>query len=413
MRILLSAFACDPNHGSEPGVGWAWASHLARSGHDVCVLTRERFRIALENEVSKTNSQNLRFIFVDVNRVPYQTPALGTYPYYFAWQFKLYLKVARLVRKNRPDCIHHITYASYRTPFLLSLLGVPSIFGPVGGGEASPMALTRGMSFSARARELGRHVARLFRFLNPITTLVWRHSTLILLTTEETLRMVPAKYHPKCRVLPAVTTPSPITAVNARRRRTDGTLRVLFVGRILEWKGLHLALPALKIARRRVPGIHLTIVGDGESKPRIQALVEAEGQQDAVEWISRIPRRQVLELYGQHELLVFPSLHDSGGTVILEAFSYGMPVICLNLGGPGVLVDSSCGASIDTNGQSFEQVVDAIADELVRFSRMSDPEEQAIREAAFARAQQFSLGRVAGQAYAWFAEMQGATPSPK
>jgi hypothetical protein len=90
-----------------------------------------------------------------------------------------------------------------------------------------------------------------------------------------------------------------------------------------------------------------------------------------------------------------------------------MPVICLNLGGPGVLVDSSCGASIDTNGQSFEQVVDAIADELVRFSRMSDPEEQAIREAAFARAQQFSLGRVAGQAYAWFAEMQGATPSPK
>ena len=367
--------------------------------------------MALETEVSLTNLHNLRFIFVDVNRVPYQIPALGTYPYYFAWQIKLYLKAGMFVAENRPDCIHHITYASYRTPFLLSLLGVPSIFGPVGGGEASPMALTRGMSLSGRAQELGRHVAQLCRFLNPITTLVWRHSTLILLATEETFRMVPVKYHPKCRVLPAVTTPPLIAAANARRRRIDGTLRVLFVGRILEWKGLHLAIPALKIARRRVPGIHLTIVGDGKSKPRIRALVEAEGLQDAVEWISQIPRRQVLELYSQHELLVFPSLHDSGGTVILEAFSYGMPVICLNLGGPGVLVDSSCGSSIETDGRSFEEIVDAIAEELIRFSGMLEPEQQAIRAAAFDRSQQFSLGRVAGQAYAWFAEMQGAVPS--
>ena len=411
MRILVSAFACDPNQGSEPGIGWAWAYHLAQSGHDVCVLTREHFRTAVEDELSLTNLHNLQFIFVDVDWIPYHIPMLGTYPYYFAWQLKIYLNAARLVAETRPDCIHHVTYGTYRTPFLLSLLGVPSIFGPVGGGETSPMALTKGMSLLGRAREVGRHAAQLFRFLNPIAALVWRHSTLILLATEATLRMVPEKYHSKCRVLPAVTTPPFPGAVAARRERGRGRLQALFVGRILEWKGLHLAIPALKIARQRVPGIRLTIVGEGSNMPQIQAHVKAEGLQDAVEWVPRLQRRQVLELYSQHEVFLFPSLHDSGGTAILEALSFGLPVICLNLGGPGVLVDSSCGSSIDTNGCSYEQVVEAIAEELIRFSAMSDKEQQTIRAAALERSRKFSPGRSARQVYAWFSEIQGAVPS--
>jgi hypothetical protein len=48
LKILLSAFACEPNAGSEPAVGWNWALFLARAGHQVVVLTRARARSAVE-----------------------------------------------------------------------------------------------------------------------------------------------------------------------------------------------------------------------------------------------------------------------------------------------------------------------------------------------------------------------------
>ena len=59
MRILLSAFACDPNEGSEAGVGWAWAYHLAKAGHEVCVLTRDYHRPVIEDKLRELDPSEL------------------------------------------------------------------------------------------------------------------------------------------------------------------------------------------------------------------------------------------------------------------------------------------------------------------------------------------------------------------
>ena len=45
-RILLSAYACEPGKGSEPEVGWMWATELAAAGHEVWVITRAANRLA-------------------------------------------------------------------------------------------------------------------------------------------------------------------------------------------------------------------------------------------------------------------------------------------------------------------------------------------------------------------------------
>ena len=80
MRILLSAFACDPTQGSEEGVGWAWAYHLAKAGHEVCVLTRHYHREAIEEGLPELGFSNLRFEYVGVRFVPFCMPVLGVYP---------------------------------------------------------------------------------------------------------------------------------------------------------------------------------------------------------------------------------------------------------------------------------------------------------------------------------------------
>ena len=55
--------------------------------------------------------------------------------------------------------------------------------------------------------------------------------------------------------------------------------------------------------------------------------------------------------------MLFPSLHDSGGMVVLESLAYGLPVVCLNIGGPGIIVTNGCGRLVDVVGKSKAEVV--------------------------------------------------------
>ena len=73
-------------------------------------------------------------------------------------------------------------------------------------------------------------------------------------------------------------------------------------------------------------------------------------------------RRDLARLYSQFNLFLFPSLHDSGGMAVVEAMSFGVPVLCLDCGGPGMTVDHSCGFVIPTADRSEEQVVRLMAD---------------------------------------------------
>ena len=69
--------------------------------------------------------------------------------------------------------------------------------------------------------------------------------------------------------------------------------------------------------------------------------------------------------YGSNVAFVFPSLHDSGGMVVLESLAAGLPVICLKLGGPGEIVTPSCGIGIEAQQQSEEAIIRLLADAMI------------------------------------------------
>lgn len=64
LNILLSAYACEPNKGSEPGIGWNWAIEIAKRGHVVTVLTRGNNKSVITKETDLP--QNLSFIYYDL-----------------------------------------------------------------------------------------------------------------------------------------------------------------------------------------------------------------------------------------------------------------------------------------------------------------------------------------------------------
>jgi glycosyltransferase involved in cell wall biosynthesis len=100
----------------------------------------------------------------------------------------------------------------------------------------------------------------------------------------------------------------------------------------------------------------------------------------------------LFELYQSHDLLLFPSLHDSGGFVVLEALSHGLPVVCLDLGGPKDIVTPNSGVVIKNNGQNTTQIAAKMAAEISRL--LVSPERfTALSAGAIARAREFILAK--------------------
>jgi glycosyltransferase involved in cell wall biosynthesis len=399
MRILLSAFACEPGEGSEGGVGWSWAYYLAKAGNQVTVLTWDGQREAIESKLSEFNLPNLRFEYLGVRYVPFWMPGPGVYPYYFFWQWHAYLRARQLHRLHRFDVAHHVTYAVFRNPSYLYLLGVPFIFGPVGGGETAPRALRVSMSRKAQVFEALRDLANLFARLDPFWHAMLRNCACIVVKTEETRASLPLKYRAGAAIsLDNMAQNQPFLAGASRR---EPPFKLLYAGRLLPWKGLHLAVQAMaKVAS--AGAFRLTIVGKGEEERRLKEDVRRMGLQDCVEFIPWVPRSEVLALYAVHDAFLFPSLHDSGGTVVLEAISRGKPVICFDLGGPPLIVDRYCARIVGARGKTEEQAIQGLADAMIELSRMPDLEWDQMRHAAMRRAQFCSSDQVIAHVYGAF-----------
>jgi glycosyltransferase involved in cell wall biosynthesis len=109
-----------------------------------------------------------------------------------------------------------------------------------------------------------------------------------------------------------------------------------------------------------------------------------------VEFAGRVPREQLINAFGNYTALVFPSLHDTGGLVVLEALSQGSPVVCLDLGGPGIIVNASCGVVVPTVDGDEHCAVTRIANAMNFLAAMTDGESAQLSQQAIARATQLS-----------------------
>jgi glycosyltransferase involved in cell wall biosynthesis len=159
---------------------------------------------------------------------------------------------------------------------------------------------------------------------------------------------------------------------------------------LLYWKGVHIAVEAMAQLVANMPDAQLTIVGNGPEEARLKTEIAQRGLGANITFVSWMPQEQFLRLYDTHDLFVFPSLHDSTGWVVLESFCKGLPVACLNLGGPKDIVTPQCGIIVDTQGLDTSGVAARLAEELRVL--LADPERlTALSAGAIARVGEFLL----------------------
>jgi glycosyltransferase involved in cell wall biosynthesis len=370
MKILLSAFSCDPRRGSEPGVGWNWAIRVARLGHEVWVITRGTVaRDAIEEAIAREGLKDrLRFSYCDP-KVPRWVTAnvVGYNLFCTAWQIAAYRVAKQLHREVRFDAVHHVTFCSVRFGSLMGLLGVPFTFGPVSGGQRIPPKLRRSFPIREKLRELLRDLSNWSVTANPLPRIAFRTAQKIVVANPETAAMVPLRYRHKCSVQLPNGVDVPSTQNVHSGQQSDERLRVLYVGMFQPLKGIHLALRAFARLRERFPRSEFTLIGGGIDEKRLKKLADTLDLGDSVQWTGWKAHSEVLDLYSGNDLFLFPSLRDTSATVILEAFANALPVICLNLGGSRVLVNNTCGRVIDASG-SEDDIVGRIADALIELA---------------------------------------------
>jgi glycosyltransferase involved in cell wall biosynthesis len=136
---------------------------------------------------------------------------------------------------------------------------------------------------------------------------------------------------------------------------------LLFVGRLLAWKGVHLMLKALERLGAGESEIRLTVIGAGGDSARLHRLARRLKVDALVAWVPWMRRDALIKTYADFDLFTFPSLHDSGGMAVLEALTFGLPVVCLDLGGPAMAVNDRCGRVIPTANLDEDAVVARIA----------------------------------------------------
>jgi glycosyltransferase involved in cell wall biosynthesis len=370
LHILVSAYACEPHRGSEPGIGWGVATALAQH-HRVWVVTADLHRAAIEEELANNPRPHLRVAYYRLPRIlEWFARTIGGHSFrYYVWQFGAARLVLKLRREVRFDVIQHVSYVRYWQPNVLALLPVPFVFGPVGGAESTPAPFRATYSVRGRIKDACRDLVRVLGEYDPLVRLTIRFSAMTLATTPATALRLHALGSNEIALLTCAALAEDEVESLARSSKAPGReSRFISIGRLLDWKGFHLGVSAF--ARADPAGAEYWIVGAGPERSALERQARDLGVHERVRFFGELPRAEALRLLTAADVLVHPSLHDSGGWVCLEAMAACKPVLCLDHGGPGQIVTSQTGVKVPANAP--EQAIGDLARAMKRLA--ADPE---------------------------------------
>ena len=346
MRILISAYGCEPNRGSEASHGWNWVHGLAIAGHDVHVLTTPAGKSAIEEFLRSEPLPNLKFVYVNIPNVPARFGALRAGIRSLLWQHSALAAAEKLKGEFDFEVVHHVTWGSLHIGSRLWRLGRPFVFGPVGGGQVAPRGFRRYFRGEWLLEFVRSIVVRNFTgiLFNARSTV--RHASMVWVTNYETLSWVKKLGGPATDLMPDVGTSKALLVDPSTRLRPDpATLRILWVGRLLPRKGVLLALEALANVS---PNVHFfcTIMGDGKQGHFLPEWIEGLKLSERVAWKGQVPWSHVLSAYLDHDVFLFTSLRDTAGSQLMEAMARGNAIITLDHHGARAVVPSNAGIKV-------------------------------------------------------------------
>jgi glycosyltransferase involved in cell wall biosynthesis len=398
-RVLLIIEQCNPEWASVPLVGYEFYKAL-RQLADITLVTHQRNQAALEKVrdgqsiryISESSSSRNFYTLISKisNRGAINWPlhhALS-FPLYEEFNRQVYREFGPAVRQGEFDLVHAITPMMPRYPYKIikACQNTPFILGPVNGGVPFPE------NFQDIAwREFAQYnFLRAFTHLIPGYAYTYRKADYIFAGSSFTLDFLQRTFalpSEKIELFPENGL-SPEFFQPSKRERVGGPLQLLFVGRLVPYKGADILIEALACLpqewRRRV---HLHVVGDGQERQNLEAQVERLALAGTVSFAGWVDQKHTKDFYAAADIFCFPSIREFGGAVVLEAMASGLPSIVADNGGIAEYVTADCGFKIEP--RSREYLVEKLADHIAQLCR-DDMLRQVMGQNARQRAEHFA-----------------------
>lgn len=353
LKILINAYACSPGMGSEPGMAWNWVSNLAKFC-ELYIITEGEFREKIE-EVMPTLEQgkNMHFYYNpvtdEIRKMCWNQGDWRFYKYYREWQWKTYLMAKEICSSEHIDVLHQLNMIGFREPGYLWKLSkesdVPFVWGPIGGLKQFPLAYLQGAGLKMK----------LFNRLKNILN-VWqlKHKKRVdeaLKTARLLISSIPDSYRAikKYKGLESIVIPETgcfLSEDIPTDRFDEKELHVMWVGKFDFRKQLPLALRAIAIANN--PNIVLEIYGGGSDEQIASAKRVADllGITEKVVWHGNQPNDVVMNAMHKAQVFFFTSVSEDTSTVVLEAVSNRLPVLCFDACGMAAVIDDKVGRKV-------------------------------------------------------------------
>ena len=388
MNILVLAAFISPTKGSEYSVAWNYVKHMSKyniltvvygASGDVLGDCLEMERFALEHPMPR-----VKFVAVHASKTTHALNYLnrkGIFPYSFyvafkSWQKQAYQVAKKLVKTEHFDLCHMVGPIGYREPGYFWKLGLPYMWGPIGGVNNSPWALVKHLPLKGRLKHIFRSSVNILQMYSSSRVKKALHETDLLLTaTTENQRKFYEFYGKESIYLPENCIDAEIR-VNEEKYCHPDTYNFIIVGRQDDRKNSKLFLRSLTHVKDKGK-LHVDVVGDGPALKYIKQYAADNKLDSLITWYGQLSRSKAVELFNNAHMHVITSISEGNTTVIWESMSYGVPTLSLDHCGMHDTIDEESGIRIPIH--SYEQCVKDIAktiDKLLgnpnRFKQLSD-----------------------------------------
>lgn len=353
LKVLINAYACSPGMGSEPGMAWNWVVNLAKFC-ELHIITEGEFREKIEAVVpTLEQGENMHFYYNpvsdEIRKMCWNQGDWRFYKYYRQWQWKTYLLAKDICEKERIDVLHQLNMIGFREPGYLWKLskenGVPFVWGPIGGLKQFPTAYLKGAGLKMQL------FMRLKNFLN-----IWqlKHEKRVdeaLKTAKLLISSIPDSYRALKKYKGKESMVIPETGCFLSEdipttRFDNEDFHIMWVGKFDFRKQLPLALQAVALANN--PKLKLDVYGSGSvSQVKMAKRVAEElGISQQVVWHGNQKNDVVMAAMRKAQLFFFTSVNEDTSTVVLEAVSNRLPVVCFDACGMSAVIDDSVGRKV-------------------------------------------------------------------
>ena len=346
-KILVSSYACSPDRGSEPGMGWNWCIHLAKHC-ELYIITEEEFREKIEAALPDLpQGENMHFYYNPISeRAREMSKNQGDwrfYIYYKRWHKKTLEIAKQVIAEHKIDILHQLNMIGFREPgYLWKIKDIPFIWGPVDAKESFPINYLGETELKTKL---------FIRLKNLITRFQLQYSRRVNKAAQSAFVVLSASSNSQRSFRKYFNIDSPvlnetgckIIETDSKNILPEKKLNVLWVGKMDYRKQLGLALQSIAMINNSDIVIHIVGGGDDASYKKLANSLNIANQ---CIWHGIVDHKTVQSLMRESDLLLFTSVAEGTPHVVLEAISNNLPVVCFDTCGQGDSVNEKVGVKI-------------------------------------------------------------------